>query len=218
MAKPADGGIAPMTPATKETSWEHVAVGEPEHEDRMDREQAKRVWTALQSAGGLSGEPAMREVKLATWVYATINGSSRYGNYQRNIVTGSGTKIPASVIPRQVGRDRIRQFLRADVEEAYRALKQSSALLKDSVYVAICAENGVPVDYVHCGADFLRGCSLLTPEEQRYSQMLRNVKFTKAAASRSRPQDLQIEEQAQVHNVTAGQRVTKAASVGGDEW
>eukprot|EP00249_Psilotum_nudum_P025497 c30029_g1_i1 orf=112-768(+) len=151
-----------------ENVWGNVAIPEIEHEDRLSASDARDVWNDVFRLFRATGEEAQREVKLAVYAYYGVNGASRRTKHSRDINTGGGASVLASDVGNVIGMHRIRQFLRADVAEAYSALKETGVLENDEVFVSKAMEKGVPRGFMHCAVDYLRGCSLLTEEEKIY--------------------------------------------------
>lgn len=147
--------------------WSGVAVPVTEHEDRMPADDAQRVWNEIYRLFNAAGESAQLEVRLAVYAYYAVNGASTQTKHSREISTGGGEVAAASDVMKCIGVQRIRQFLRSDVREAYDALKDSEVLEADEVAVSKAEEKGIPKGCTFLMADFLRGCPSLTPEEKK---------------------------------------------------
>lgn len=153
-----------------ESKWADVARPTIEHEDRMTEEEAEEVWNKIYSLFRANGESARNEVKLAVYAYYAANGASPQTPHTKDIVTGGGASVlSADVLDAIGGRDLIRRFLRANVDEAYSALKESGTMASDEVFVSKASDKGVPRQYAYCAVDFLRGCSLFTPVEKDFA-------------------------------------------------
>lgn len=164
--------------------WGAVASPKPQHEDRMDRETADTCWNGIFGLFGSTGEEMRKEVKLAVYAYFGVNGSSRFGEYEREIRTGSGRAVSARDVVKVIGVTRLRQFLRADPSEAYFSLKGSGALDADPVSVAKAVELGVPVGQAYLMADFLKACPEFSASEREVYSRLFERGIMRAGANR----------------------------------
>lgn len=170
--------------ARGERTWSNVALPEVEHEDRLPLGEAAETWNGIYRLFRAGGEDAQKEVKLAVYAYYAINGASRRTKHSRDITTGGGASVLASDVLDVIGEKKIRQFCRADVNEAYSALKESGVLENDEVFAHLAMEKGVPRGSLHCAVDYLRGCSLLTVEEKEFARNHFNASIEKARNAR----------------------------------
>lgn len=202
------GAYGRVARAAGESKWGNVAVPRVEHEDRMAVEEAEAVWNRIYSLFRAAGEEARNEVKLAVYAYYAVNGSSPQTPHSKDIVTGGGVSVASADVLDAIGsRELIRRFLRAHVEEAYSALKESEVLATDDVYVAKVADKGIPRQYAYCGADFLRGCGLLMPVEKDYADRAFNYSVQRARSARGGRTVEQIDEESRDARLTAQREV-----------
>lgn len=168
-----------------ETVWADVAPPVIEHEDRLPAHVAQEKWTEIYRLFDATNESAQREVKLAVYAYYAVNGASVRTLHSRDINTGGGVSVLAADVRECIGETQIRKFLRADVDEAYSALKETEALERDEVFVKKAMSKGVPRGFAHCAVDFLRGCSLMTPEEEIFAEAHFNNSIKRARNARA---------------------------------
>lgn len=168
-----------------EDKWRNVALPVVEHEDRMTLEEAMVIWNKIYGLFRATGEDARDEAKLAVYAYYAVNGASRQTPHTKQIRTGGGASVLSADVLDAIGSgDQIRRFLRADVDDAYGALKGSEVLSNDDVFSAKVIDKGVPRPYAHCAVDYLRGCSLFTPMEKEYADKAFSYSIRRARAAR----------------------------------
>lgn len=166
------------------TRFTPVAVGS---EDAMSPQEVKRVWESIYAAVGkaTASEAERNEIRFALYVYAAVNGTSPQGKYSADVKTASGHTFSAAVIPRCVGRHMIRAFFRANMDEAYEALKSTRALeVLAQRYVTAWEQRGVPRELVFATADFLRNCRHFTPQELEVNVLASNFGISRARRAR----------------------------------
>lgn len=168
--------------AAKTSSWASVKPVFVAHEDALDPEKVRVIWSAMMKRAGLNqpSEQAQRAFRLAVYTYCCLNGSSRVGNYSGNIKTSDGFEFQASVIPYATGSLNVRRFLRG-CDESYGALKESRVIEEDTRMVSKAAKLGITADCAFAMADWLTDCPDFTPMEKAASD-----KATQSALSRSR--------------------------------
>jgi hypothetical protein len=146
------------------TSLAPMGVGD---EDAMGAEDVAKAWASMFVSAGLRN-PTEREQKafrLACYVYASKNGTSREGAYSAMVTMANGHKFSSSVVPQATGKMRIRKFFRGNMEDSYILLKGSRAMEKEARFVAKAAKLGIPADSAFAMADWLTDCPNFTPTE-----------------------------------------------------
>lgn len=196
-----------------ETAWADVAPPEIEHEDRLPSHVAQEKWNAIFRLFDATNEGAQKEVKLAVYAYYAVNGASVRTLHSRDINTGGGVSVLAADVRECIGETQIRKFLRSDVNEAYSALKETETLERDEVFVKKAMAKGVPRGFAHCAVDFLRGCSLMTPEEEVYAEMHFNNSIRRARAARGGATITEEDERSRDRVLSAQQEVTRVPGV-----
>jgi len=147
--------------------WSDLAPKFVAHEDTMSPERVADCWGRIYTAAGLvsPSEKTQAACRIAVYLYLFVNGASREGAYAGDCVMSDGHKFSASVIPHVVGKFAIRRFARGNAEESYEALKKSGAVAKNPRLVAAAADIGIGADEAFAMADWLDGCSMMTPSE-----------------------------------------------------
>jgi len=162
--KPASGSYAANAGAIQ---WDDLVPKSVDDEDSMSAEKVKVVWLDMYARAGLRNpsEGVQAAFRLAVYVYAAKNATSRQGNYRGSFTLADGTKVDASVIPAATGKMNIRRFFRGNMEESYVALKRSRAMEQEKRFIAKAADLGITSDCAFATADWLAGCPDLTPAE-----------------------------------------------------
>jgi len=165
----AEKGGSAASAAGVVVNWADHKPKSVDFEDAMNERKCKEVWGKMLRDAGLptAGEAQQRSFRLAVYVYACKNGTSREGDYKGKIQMSDGTTFDAAVIPRATGRMSIRKFFRGNMDESYRALKLSGVMLEDDRFVAKAAMSGIAADDAFATADWMTGCPLFTPSEAK---------------------------------------------------
>lgn len=185
------------------TRYESVGVPVVEHEDRFPQEAATDVWEDIYTLFRATSEQTRDEVRVAVYAYFAVNGTSRVGKYSRGVTSGSETVVVHEIV-KQITGGTIREFFRADVVDAYHALKDSGVLENDEVFVQKALDKGVPRGFVHCAVDFLRGCPEFTNEEKQYSDAAFKNAIQRSFVARGGKGLDEIEAKGRTERVTAG--------------
>lgn len=148
--------------------WARVAVAQPQLEGRMPLETAVAKWQQIYNLFHANGEDARDEVFTAVNGYFALNGCSPSGRYSRDIVTGSGVRVPVDAVVKITGRleGDIRQFLRGMMLESYECLKYTTVLSGNEAALAKAESLGIPRHMVHLLADWFKDCEYFTADEQ----------------------------------------------------
>lgn len=151
----------------------------------MDKDKNERSWNLIYRAAGI--ESAAESIKLALrcaiYVYFAKNGTSPNGGYPGFVESGAGTKLLASKIVEAVGRYDIRQFARANAEEACEFFHETEVLSEDDHMIAMCLRYEIrPADAVGC-VDFLDDCITLRPTEADAAKVIKNFSLRRARAA-----------------------------------
>jgi len=153
----------------KQMNWAELSPVSVDYEDSMNAGKVKEVWQKMYQLAGLRNpsEDEQASFRLACYVYACINGTSRVGNFSGQITTSGGTVFPASVISRATGGLNIRQFFRGNMSESYEALKMSGCIERDERYVAkVLNEVGASAECAFATSDWMTNCPHFTPAER----------------------------------------------------
>lgn len=137
-------------------------------EDTMSPDKVAAVWENMMRIAGLGqpDEKTRQSFRLAVYVYAMKNGTSREGSYGGTIRMSNGTEFPASVIPKATGQMSIRRFFRGNMTESYEALKASGAGANDERFVAKAASMAITAEAAFAVADWLTDCPHFTNSEK----------------------------------------------------
>jgi len=148
--------------------WTSVLPVTVDYEDAMSAEKVRGLWVDIYKKAGQTqlNETEQRGFRLAVYVYGALNGTSRAGRYQGEMVLANGSRVKAAVIPQVVGKLDIRRFFRGNMAESYTALKVSKAMQREPRYVAQAAALGVGPEEAFAMADWFKGCPDFTPAEQ----------------------------------------------------
>jgi len=151
----------------KMTDWSAYAPKHVDYEDTMNPEDVKQKWTEMYRRAGLKSpsEDEQRSFRMAVYVYAAMNGTSRAGNYKGVIITSGGKRFSAAIVPQVTGQFAIRQFMRGNMNESYHALKESRVMENDARCIAKAAEKGIAADCAFAMADWMTNCPFFTPAE-----------------------------------------------------
>jgi hypothetical protein len=158
--------------AEEKVDWSGFKPTEVGFEDAMSMSQCKKVWEKIYLGAGVpsGSEDEKRSIRAACYVYATLNGTSRAGNYAAEIKSSTGVSFNASVIVQATGKLAIRKFFRGNMVEAYRFLKTSGVMETYDRFVANVANKGISAECAFATADFLGDCPLFTPAENKAHQ------------------------------------------------
>lgn len=167
--------------------WEKLVPVSVDYEDAMNREQVREIWQKMYKLAKLRNpsEEVQAAFRLAVYMYACLNGSSRAGNYAGLVTMSDGTTFPASVISQSMAGLSIRRFLRGNMNESYEALKMSRCIEQDERYVQkVFNEVQAPASCAFATADWLTSCPLFTPEERKYHLASFNYSIRRARLAR----------------------------------
>jgi len=178
-------GAEPVVAASSGDDWAAVMPVAVPAEDAMSPGRVAAAWEVIYREVGARSESERKAVRLALYVYATVNGTSSVGKYSGDVTLSNGQVFNASVIPRAVGRNAIREFFRGNMDEAYEALKKSHAIEKLAPrYVMKWEAKGVARDAVFATADYMRNCTKFTPAEANANTLSFNMGVARAAVAR----------------------------------
>jgi len=200
MAQPATSVSTATKGNDKSIDWAALRPGEVDYEDALNSETVKKTWAKMYRLGGLNSpnEQTQAAFRLAVYVYACKNGTSRAGNYRGMITMADGNSFPASVILEATGKMAVRKFFRGNMVESYKALKQSGAMEQDERFVARVADLQISADCAFAVADWLSGCPGMTPAES--AAHAKSLEFSLSRARRARGgHSLEDEEEKVVH-------------------
>jgi len=149
--------------------WVSLSPKRIDEEDALGADANRAVWEKVYRASGKAqaGEKERAGIRLAVYVYGALNGTSREGNYNGECQCFDGTKFAASIIPQSTGRMNIRKFFRANMLEAYDALKSSRVMETYQRFLSKAASLSVSPEAAFATADFLADCPKFTPSETR---------------------------------------------------
>jgi len=138
-------------------------------EDSLSRSTSAKIWGKMYATAGLRSpnEKEQRAFRLACYVYAAKNGTSREGLYKAEITMANGHIFNSSVIPECAGKMEIRKFFRTNMDESYDLLKKTKAMENEPRFIAKAAGFGISQDTAFAMADWLTGCSKMTPSEEQ---------------------------------------------------
>lgn len=134
--------------------------------DAMSPALNAETWQKVYTAVKASNEGEYKAVRCGVYVYCVVNGCSQKSEFSGDVVTADGKRFPASVIAVAATRQMVRRFLRANMEEAYRFLKNTRVIESYPRYVSRVSTKGIKSSEAFATADFLRDCPLFTPAEQ----------------------------------------------------
>lgn len=136
-------------------------------EDALGSRKVQTLWQKMYRAAKLNNpsETVQQSFRMAVYVYAAKNGTSREGNYSGEVTMSNGHTFAASIIPTSVGKMEIRKFFRGNMEESYTFLKRSKAMEMDERFVSKAAALGISGENAFAMADWLTDCPLFTPVE-----------------------------------------------------
>lgn len=157
---------------TKKVEWKKYRPKALVYEDTVLLRSLDEIWADIYRAVGANNEAQQREARVAAYAYAATNGTSREGNYEGVMVAASGWKFPASVVIRFTTKSHIRRFFRANMNESYEALKESEVLVDDERFMSGVVNDGVPAEAYMAKCDWLKDCSLMTPQERYHHDRL----------------------------------------------
>lgn len=168
------------------TDWEALSPIAVDYEDALGPAKVQSNWNKLYSLAGLRApnEDTQRAFRLAVYVYAAINGTSREGSYSGSITMSNGHSFEAAIIPNAVGKMQIRKFFRGNMTESYNALKQSKVLENDERFVAKVSSFGVSAQDAFATADWFANCPHFTPAERHAYDVSFNYSVTRARRNR----------------------------------
>jgi len=168
-------------------SWSDHVPKRVDSEDAMSASSVAEVWANMMRFAGLHNPSESKQLsfRLAVYVYAVKNGTSRAGTYAGDIVTADGESFNASVIPRAAGQYKIRRFFRGNMEESYNALKISKAIEREERYVAKVGSFGVEAACAFATADWMTNCPNFTPVEKKAHDASLNHGLERSKRSRN---------------------------------
>jgi len=185
--------------------YESVSSTQVEHEDRMDTDGAQELWNEIYQLFGATAEAMQTNVRVAVYGYYAVNGASRRTPHGRDVTTSDGVTAPSAEVLKVIGKERIRKFMRADVVDAYSALKYSPVITTDEIFAAkMERERNVPRSYCYAAVDFLRGCPEFTPEEVKYSESAFRLGINRADNARRGISIDELDEDEKMKHVDAG--------------
>jgi len=156
------------------------------YEDAMSASQVKAIWNNIYARikPGMN-EQEQRAVRIAFYVYAAKNGTSRVGSYSAKIVLSNGTEIDAAILPQATGPMGIRKFFRGNMDEAYVALKDSKAMERDPRFVAKVSDLNIGAEAAFATGDWFTNCALFTPAEKQAHQKSFDASVERARRTRN---------------------------------
>lgn len=179
-AKPTGQGAA-----ASGVDWSTVKPVSVGSEDTMDPEDVSTAWGKIYAAAGVptADENVKRSIRCAVYVYCTLNGTSRVGDYAAKIKSSSGHQFEAAILARSVP-GKIRRFMRGNADEAYDFFKASKVMEGYPDFIAKVSLLGVTPDNAFATADWMGNCSKLTPTERKAANKAFSVGLTRARNSR----------------------------------
>jgi len=149
--------------------WAQCVPKSVDSADTMAASKVPAVWEALyrEARFGSGNESKKRAFRAGVYTYGLLNGTSREGSYQGDIVLADGTVVAASIIPTVVGKMQIRQFYRANMVESYSFLKTSKVAESHPRFLAKAAAHSIAADDAFAVADWLKDCPKFTPSESK---------------------------------------------------
>lgn len=186
--------------------WAKAAPMVVTHETALSKAEADAIWVKIYERvpGAVSSRKLQQEVRAAVYTYCAINGTSRAGTYSSDIKLASGGVLPAEAIVQATTGLKIRKFLRANMEESYKALKNSQYLLSDGKFVMKASTLGIGAEQAFAMADWMTNCPYFTPAELSAHEISMARGLKKAAHSRSGEDLNSIERRLDEDVVTAG--------------
>jgi len=162
----------------------------------MSKLKVDKKWEEIYAAAGLRNpsESTRASLRLGVYVYLFRNGATRVGEYSGLITMSDGHSFPASVIVRAVGPVDMRRFMRGNVIESYRALKESRVIENSAEDVAAVAPFGIRAEDAFATADWFDQCSMLTPSEKAAHDKVFNYKLERSSRSRGNKTLESVEE------------------------
>lgn len=149
------------------SKWEGLNPRIVDNEDAMGAAEVSKAWDRMYGFIGLKSptEAERKSVRCAVYVYLALNGTSREGNYSQMIVTSTGHKFSASVIPRAANKMDIRRFARGNMEESYSYLKDSGVMTLYPRFLMKASNMGIGPNEAFATADWFTDCHMFTPRE-----------------------------------------------------
>lgn len=194
-----DTAPPPPAPTAKTNQLGDLAALRPpvqDGEDSMSQRQSDAAWAKIYKAAGVQNETERKAVRVACYAYACKNGTSRAGTWRHTVKVANGTEFPASAIIEATGLYDVRRFFRKNKNEAYELLKATQAMEYDEEFLARCEARGAPRHAAFATADYLSGCSHLTPEERRANEAFFDMSIDRARRARDGATLEQVEGQA----------------------
>lgn len=218
MATDKGGTVLTAMVTDKESVWVLAKPKVHVMEDAFPPDDVKEAWNVVKQLANMAtaSEADERALKLAVYAYLCANGTSREGNYSRDMKLSNGKTIPSSVVPRAVGRHAVRRFMRGNMSESYRALKESKTMEENTRFVSDRAAAGIAPCAAFATADWLDGCAEFTPEEERAHRAWRAYSLTRASAARGK-KPLEVLDDERVHN-DIGVPVNSDVTVASTKW
>jgi len=181
-----DTGFDAQKQTGKPVDWAAVVPRRVDSEDALGVDQNKATWEKLYREAGMTAgnEEERRALRAAVYVYCAKNGTSREGDYGGEMVLSTGKHVPAAVIPKAASRNRIRKFLRANMNESYEFFKSSRVMESDDRFIAKYAGHGISPDNAFAAADWLTDCPLFTPAEVKVHNAIFVHSIDRAARAR----------------------------------
>jgi len=186
MSKQLPGDAEQKGSVVGERDWARLKPLGFGRDDAMEADEVKRCWAKIYKDAGLRspGEEIQAACRLGVYAYACANGTSKWGSYSRTVVMSNGHKFAAAVVPVATGQTEIRRFFRGNLEESYKALKESQVMQDDERYLMYASKHGVSPACAFALADWLTDCPLFTPEENRAHEQLFAYRTERARRAR----------------------------------
>jgi len=165
--QPPTTGVSSTQSQSKKVDWSAVIPKSVDSEDALGSAKVASIWEKMYREAGLANasEDERRALRAAVYVYCALNGTSRVGDYASEMVLSTGKTIPAAIIPQCTSRMHIRKFLRGNMIESYKFLKESRVMESHDRFIAKCAALQIAPEAAFATADWLADCPLFTPQE-----------------------------------------------------
>lgn len=191
--------------------WTNLLPRHVGAENAMGPTEVANVWQKMYVKAGLRNpsEIQQKAFRMAVYVYCKKNGTSRAGAYKQDFILADGTKVNASVIPLSTGKMQIRFFMRGNMEESCKFLRDSKIIEKDEVEVKKAEALGITPSCAFAMGDWFADCPFFTPAETEAYDKSFAYSLTKARNSHGGERLEEVEER-NVQKILAAQGRSEA--------
>jgi len=182
-SRPESGSVAEPR-GNRGIDWSDLAPEKVQYADSLSEAASRAIWQKIYIAAHVSGEKEQAMLRSATYLYMLVNGTSREGSYEGDLMMKNGTRVPAGIIVQSTGKTSIRRFFRANMDESYDALKAMDLSVSAPRHVAKVAAMGISADAAFAVADWLGDCKKFLPNESLAYERSFNFNIRRAAKAR----------------------------------